>query len=200
MSPSELVEDFKNRFISHSFLNQELINKHCVTNSDGITTCKSKLTEYDPSVHPPCHKYSEPTTETLLAFPISNGEFHSVHEQLDVFQECTVTESKTPSPAESDSDTEIPHQSPICSIDTSAGSRTQDRVYQTVKISKSYGNLQRFKRNHGTQICYRCGDSTHKISVCPFESNTKRADNIKLRFHLTCLPDDPFNMGQCVSN
>ena len=156
LSPSELVEDFKNRFISNSYLNQDLINKHCVTNSDGVTTCTSKLTGYDPSVHPPCHEYSEPLTETLLAFPISNGEFHSVHEQLTMSPECSVTESKPPSPTESDSDTEIPHQSPKCSIDTPAGSRTQDRVYQTVKISKSCANPKSFKRNHGTRICYRC--------------------------------------------
>ena len=57
----------------------------------------------------PCHEYSEPTTETLLTFPISNGEFHSIHEQLDMFPECSVTESKQSSPAESDADTEIPH-------------------------------------------------------------------------------------------
>ena len=200
LSPSELVEDFKTRFISHSFLNQELINKHCVTNSEGVTTCKSKLTGYDPSVHPPCHEYSEPTTEVLLAFPISNGEFHSVHEQLNIFPECSVTESETSSPAESDSDSETSHPSPKCSIDTPSGSRTQDRVYQTVKTPESKTSPKHFKRNQGTRICYRCGDSKHKISACPFDSNTKRADNIKLRFHLNCLPDDPFNMGQRVFN
>ena len=130
----------------------------------------------------------------------SNGEFHSLHEHLNIFPECSVTESETSSPAESESDSETSHPSPKYSIDTPSGSRTQDRVYQTVKTPEPKPSLKHSIRNQGTRICYRCGDSKHKISACPFEPNTKRADNIKLRLYLNCLPDDPFNMGQRVFN
>nr|KAJ0217208.1 hypothetical protein LSAT_V11C300134080 [Lactuca sativa] len=35
------------------------------------------------------------------------------------------------------------------------------------------------KKNFGTRVCYRCGDTSHKISECTFDKTSLRADNIK---------------------
>lgn len=51
-------------------------------------------------------------------------------------------------------------------------------------------------------MCYRCGDTSHKISDCTFEENTKRNDSIRIRnekwtkkkYSLKCLPIACYNV------
>ncbi|CAI9260807.1 unnamed protein product [Lactuca saligna] len=74
------------------------------------------------------------------------------------------------------------------------------------------------KKNFGTRVCYRCGNSSHKISECSFDKSSSRAENIKVRNEkwtlksnsLNCLPKECYNLlsnnfvndpslnGQCV--
>lgn len=42
-STHDLKEDFKSWFVSHSFINQSLIDKCCTTNLDGVTVCTTHL-------------------------------------------------------------------------------------------------------------------------------------------------------------
>lgn len=47
-----------------------------------------------------------------------------------------------------------------------------------------HGNLCVCKiqvKKHGIRVCYRCGDTSHKINDCTFGENTKRAKNIRIR-------------------
>ena len=58
------------------------------------------------------------------------------------------------------------------------------------------------KKNFGTRVCYRCGDTSHKINECSFDKLSLRADNIKVRNEkwtlksnsLNCLPKECYNL------
>ena len=190
-SSVELKTDFKTRFISSSFINQNLINKHCTTASDGTTTCTSRLTALDPSIRNHSEKYPTPTTETYLKFPISNGEVHSTKEILVHFPECSVSTSNS-----TKSDTELPKPVP-----KQTTTRTKSSVHQTSTRAKSptHSNLY-----YTVKICYRCGDSSHKISDCTFDEHSRRVDNLKIRTDkrtrktnsLNCLPTDCYSIFQ----
>lgn len=49
-TPSELEEDFKSRFVSTTYINQSLIDKHCTTHPDGLTKCTTCLTTLDTTI------------------------------------------------------------------------------------------------------------------------------------------------------
>ncbi|CAI9294267.1 unnamed protein product [Lactuca saligna] len=92
-----MKNNFKNKFVSNSFINQSLIDEYCITNSDGITECNVEITGIDPTSYPAHLVRPIPLTENIIAFPISNGVFHAVHEQLKHFPDCnpSVNESKS---------------------------------------------------------------------------------------------------------
>ena len=220
-SPAELVKDFENKFVCNSFINQSLIDKHCKVNVEGKTVCTTTISAIDPTIKPYDHMYADPTTETLLKFPISNGEFHSVHETLSRFPDCTVSEHDTVhSPVSSDTD-ESNCSSSCCftdhssyTTDHSPPSRTKDRVYKLNELSSPWKPKFRKsthavnKKNHGIKLCYRCGDSSHKADECSFDVNSKRVDNIKIRNDrwtkkensLNCLPAACYNIFNALSS
>lgn len=43
-------DDFKFRFVYNTYINQNILNKHCITNLDRITVCTTHLTALDPIV------------------------------------------------------------------------------------------------------------------------------------------------------
>ncbi|CAI9259927.1 unnamed protein product [Lactuca saligna] len=49
---NELKDSFKNKFISNTFINQSLIDEHCVTDSNGVTECNTEITGIDPTSYP----------------------------------------------------------------------------------------------------------------------------------------------------
>nr|KAJ0205187.1 hypothetical protein LSAT_V11C500233880 [Lactuca sativa] len=71
---NEMKNNFKNKFVSNSFINQSLIDEYCITNSDGITECNVEITGIDPTSYPAHLVRPIPLTENIIAFPISNGE------------------------------------------------------------------------------------------------------------------------------
>lgn len=81
-SPNDLKVDFKTRFISHTLINQSLVDKHYTTNSESIIVCTTRLITLDPTSCNPILDIPSPTTEMYLKFPISNGEYHSTHKIL----------------------------------------------------------------------------------------------------------------------
>jgi hypothetical protein len=174
--PTKLANDFKKRFISHSFINQSLVDKHCVTNADGITTCQTSLSAIDPSKINPEKDYSDPSTETLLKFPVSNGEVHATKEVLQNHPECRVSDAEDTS----GSDTPVP-TSPL-----------------KYKIPQRTRPTSPKTRNHGIKHCYTCGDTSHKSAECNFDHSLPRTENFKLRTNkwtikpnsLNCLPAD----------
>nr|KAJ0203216.1 hypothetical protein LSAT_V11C500241930 [Lactuca sativa] len=97
---NEMKNNFKNKFVSNSFINQSLIDEYCTINSDGITECNVEITGIDPTSYPAHLVRPTPLTENIIAFPISNGVFPAVHEQLKHFPDCN------PSVNESESDTD----------------------------------------------------------------------------------------------
>nr|KAJ0189115.1 hypothetical protein LSAT_V11C800391620 [Lactuca sativa] len=87
-SMNEMKNNFKNKFASNSFINQSLMDEYCITNSDGITECNVEITGIDPTSYPAHLVRPTPLTENIIAFPISNGVFRAVHEQLKHFPDC----------------------------------------------------------------------------------------------------------------
>jgi len=170
----------KKRFISHSFINQSLVDKHCVTNADGITTCQTSLSAIDPSKINPEKDYSDPSTETLLKFPVSNGEVHATKEVLQNHPECRVSDAEDTS----GSDTPVP-TSPL-----------------KYKIPQRTRPTSPKTRNHGIKHCYTCGDTSHKSAECNFDHSLPRTENFKLRTDkwtiksnsLNCLPADCYTI------
>ena len=214
-TPAELISEFKSRFVSNNFINQNLINKHCVTDSHGVTTCVTRLTALDPTIRNHSDKYPVPTTECYLKFPISNGEIHSTKEVLENFPECSVSSSttsdldhepscKSPSHATADKaeTSEYTHQSPTrfhLRQPTSPIHKSPSPVHQTPYRSRSPTHSHTY---YTLKVCYRCGDSSHKISDCTFDANSRRADNLRLRTDkwtrktnsLNCLPSDCYSI------
>ena len=205
----------------NSFINHSRIDKHSKLNDDGKAVCKTTISAIDPTVKPYDRVYPDPTTETLLKFPISNGEFHSVHETLSRFPDCTVSEHDTAqSPVSSDTD-ESNCSSSCCftdhssyTTDHSSSSRTKDRVYNLDKVSSPWKPKFRKsthaenKKNSGFRLCYRCGDSSHKADKCSFEVNSNRKDNMKARNDrwtkkensLNCLPAACYKIFKTLSS
>ena len=143
-NPKDFANDFKKRFVSHSFINQSLVDKHCVTSADGITTCQTPLSALDPSKVNPEKEYPAPSTETFLKFPISNGEVHATKEILQNFPACKVTDVNNDIPG--------PKLSvPFISLKYTAPQRTRSSSPKT--------------RNHGVKHCYTCGDTSDRKSV-----------------------------------
>lgn len=54
---NDLEKDFQTRFFSTYYINYTLIDKHCITDSNGNTKCISRLSAIDPSQQPPQHGY-----------------------------------------------------------------------------------------------------------------------------------------------
>nr|KAJ0204837.1 hypothetical protein LSAT_V11C500258600 [Lactuca sativa] len=167
---------------------QSLIDEYCVTNSNGVTECNVEITGIDPTSYHAHLVRSTPLTENIIAFPISNGVFHAVHEQLKHFPDCYASVNKFKSDTDSSSsitdqilsDTEF-------SCDSMINKRIQSSLGESYmsKCVKSKNLLT--KRNFGTRVCYRCGDTSHKISECSFDKSSLRAHNIKGQEHLWYL-------------
>ena len=62
LNQNDLSSDFKTRFISHSFITQTIVDKHYVSNVDGVTMCKTRLSALDPSKLNPEREYESPST------------------------------------------------------------------------------------------------------------------------------------------
>ena len=175
----DFADDFKIRFVSHSFINQTLIDKHCVTNADGVTNCQTKLSALEPSKINPEKEYKAPSTETILKFPISNGEVHATKETLKNFPNCKV----------SDCDTE------------QVSGLTISKPLKYV-VPQRTRNPNPKNRSPRIKHCYTCGDTSHKSAECTFDHNSTRADNIKLRMDkwtkrpnsLNCHPEQCYTI------
>ena len=213
---AELASDFKTRFVSNSFINQNLINKHCVTDPHGLTTCATRLTALDPTIRNHADKYPAPTTECYLKFPISNGEVHSTKENLANFPDCSVMPIKANDPEHSQNHKSSSHltSDKLTTPDppsTAAHTHTPS-AYSTPSSHTSSARKKPCRSKSPTQtstyytlkVCYRCGDSSHKISDCTFDVNSRRIDNLKLRTDkwtrkvnsLNCLPSDCYSIFQ----
>ena len=177
--------------------------KYYTINSDGITECNVEITGIDPTSYPTHLVRPTPLTENIIAFPISNGVFHAVHEQLKHFPDCnpSVNESKSDTDSSSPNTDQTPSDTKL-SRDSVINKRTQSSIGESYisKCVKSKNLLT--KKNFGTRVCYRCGDSYHKISECSFDKSSSRAENIKVRNEkwtpkpnsLNCLPKECYNL------
>nr|KAJ0205508.1 hypothetical protein LSAT_V11C500231720 [Lactuca sativa] len=166
----------------------DLIDEYCTINSNGITECNVEIIGIDPTSYPAHLVRPTPLTENIIAFPISNGVFHVVHEQLKHFPDCnpSVNESKSDTNSSSPNTDQIPFDTKL-SRDSMINKRTQSSIGESYisKCVKSKNLLT--KKNFGTRVCYRCGDSSHKISECSFDKSSSRAKNIKGQEHLWYL-------------
>nr|KAJ0194309.1 hypothetical protein LSAT_V11C800413730 [Lactuca sativa] len=200
-------ENLRITSLSNSSLSAEidnsLIDEYCITNSDGITECNVEITGIDPTSYPAHLVRPTPFTENSIAFPISNGVFHAVHEQLKHFPDCnsSVNKSKSDTDSSLSNTDQIPSDTKF-SCDSMINKRTQSSLGESYmsKCVKSKNLLT--KKNFGTRVCYRCGDTSHKISECSFDKSSSRADNIKVRNEkwtlksnsLNCLPKECYNL------
>ena len=135
----------------------------------------------DPSKINPEKEYSDPSTETLLKFPVSNGEIHATKEVLQNYPECkvSVADDNIPGPNPS---------VPIRPLKCTVPQRTRSSSPKT--------------RSHGVKHCYTCGDTSHKSAECTFNHNISRTENFKLRTEkwtikpnsLNCLPADCYTI------
>ncbi|XP_052619865.1 uncharacterized protein LOC128126147 [Lactuca sativa] len=72
-----------------------------------------------------------PLTENIIAFPISNGVFHAVHEQLKHFPDCNPSENKS----KSDTDSSSPNTDQILSdTDLSRDSVINKRTESSIEL------------------------------------------------------------------
>nr|KAJ0204922.1 hypothetical protein LSAT_V11C500296580 [Lactuca sativa] len=186
-SMNEMKNNFKNKFVSNSFINQSLIDEYCTINSDGITECNVEITGIDPTSYPEHLVRPTPLTENIIAFPISNGVFHAVHEQLKHFPYCnpSVNESTSDTDSSSPNTDQFPSDTELSS-DSVINKRTQGSIGKSY-VSKCVKSKNLLTKNFGTRVCYRCGDSSHKISECSFDKSSSRAENIKGQEHLWYL-------------
>nr|KAJ0197446.1 hypothetical protein LSAT_V11C700383020 [Lactuca sativa] len=185
---SDAIENSKKHNTDSSSMYQSLIDEYCVTNSNGVTECNVEITGIDPTSYPAYLVRPTPLTENIIAFPISNGVFHAVHEQLKHFPDCNTSVNKSKS--DTDSSSSITDQilsDAEFSCDLMINKRIQSSLGESCmsKCVKSKNLLT--KKNFGTRVCYRCGDTSHKISECSFDKSSSRADNIKGQEHLWYL-------------
>nr|KAJ0211503.1 hypothetical protein LSAT_V11C400213080 [Lactuca sativa] len=200
---SDVVENSRKHNTDSSSMYQSLIDEYCITNSDGITECNVEITGIDPTSYPAHLVRPTPLTENIIAFPISNGVFHAVHEQLKHFPDCnsSVNESKSDTDSSSLNTDQILSDTEF-SCDSMINKRIQSSLGESYmsKCVKSKNLLT--KKNFGTRVCYRCGDTSHKISEYSFDKSSLRADNIKVRNEkwtrksnsLNCLPKECYNL------
>nr|KAJ0227041.1 hypothetical protein LSAT_V11C100046250 [Lactuca sativa] len=181
-----------------------LIDEYCVTNSNGVTECNVEITGIDPTSYPAHLVRPTPLIENIIAFPISNGLFHAVHEQLKNFPDCNAFVNKSKSDTD-DSSSSISDQNlsdTEFSCDSMINKRTQSCPGESYKSKCVKFKKLLTKKNFGTRVCYRCGDTSHKISECSFDKLSLRADNIKVRNEkwtlksnsLNCLPKECYNL------
>ncbi|TLX68938.1 hypothetical protein E9993_23140, partial [Labilibacter sediminis] len=154
-SDDELVKDFKTKFVSNSFINQSLIDSYCVTNPEGVTECKIKITANDHTSYPDYLERLAALIENIIVFPISNGIFHVVHEQLDHYPNCSVSAQQVSPNIETISplSPNIETMSPSVPIPSS-----QNSSCEAYKLKKNRSQYMSQKKNTGIRICYRCGD------------------------------------------
>nr|KAJ0217090.1 hypothetical protein LSAT_V11C300105640 [Lactuca sativa] len=200
---SDAVENSRKHNTDSSSMYQSLIDEYCVTDSNGVTECNVEITGIDPTSYPAHLVRPTLLTENIIAFPISNGVFYAVHEQLKHFPDCNASVNRSKSDTDSSSsitdqilsDTEF-------SCDSMINKRIQSSLGESC-MSKCVKSKNLFtKKNFGTRVCYRCGDTSHKISECSFDKSSSRADNIKVRNEkwtlksnsLNCLPKECYNL------
>ncbi|KAL4573803.1 hypothetical protein LXL04_020621 [Taraxacum kok-saghyz] len=174
---AELASDFKTRFVSNSSINQNLINKHCVTDPHGFTTCVTRLTALDPTIRNHADKYPVPTTECYLKFPISNGEVHSTKENLANLPDCSVmaiTANESSSHLTSDPPSTAAHTHTHPHT-PSAYSTPSSQTFSTRKKPCRSKSPNQSPTYYTLKVCYRCGDSSHKISDCTLDVNSRRS-------------------------
>lgn len=93
---------------------QELINKHCKTNANGLTTHVTPLTFVDPSIKPPYLECMSPSTSNLIKFPVSNGEINIITNIVFEYPSCATIDSDTESHLECDNATYPSYSSSKC--------------------------------------------------------------------------------------
>ena len=79
---------------------------------------------------------------------------------------------------------------------------TQSLLVESYKSKCVKSRNMLTKKNFGTRVCYRCGDTSHKISECSFDETSLTDDNIKVRNEkwtlksnsLNCLPKECYNL------
>nr|KAJ0188603.1 hypothetical protein LSAT_V11C900505350 [Lactuca sativa] len=186
---SDAVENSKKHNTDSSSMYQSLIDEYCVTNSNGITECNVEITGIDPTSYPAHLVRPTPLTENIVSFPISNGVFHAVHEQLKHFPDCNAIVNKSKSDTDDSSSSITDHNlsDTEFSCDSIMNKRTQSSLGESYKSKCVNSKKLITKRNFGTRVCYRCGDTSHKISECSFDKSSLRADNIKGQEHLWYL-------------
>ncbi|CAI9273887.1 unnamed protein product [Lactuca saligna] len=127
---NELKINFKNKFISNTFINQSLIDEYYVTDSNGVTECDIEITGIDPTSYPAHLVTPTPLTENIIAFPISNGVFHTVHEQLKHFPDCNASVNKSKSDIDVSSSSITDHN--LSDAESSCDSMTNKRTQSSL--------------------------------------------------------------------
>nr|KAJ0204273.1 hypothetical protein LSAT_V11C500229940 [Lactuca sativa] len=128
--------------------------------------------------------------EKILGGNFAEAEkvFKSQEKESEHFPDCnpSVNESKSDTDISSSNTDQILSDTEL-SRDSVINKRTQSSIGESYisKCVKSKNLLT--KKNFGTRVCYRCGDSSHKISECSFDKSSSRAKNIKGQEHLWYL-------------
>lgn len=192
----EIIYEYKTKYVSSGFINrQDPIDKHYVTNPEGLNSCGSPWTDLDPSIKPSNRKYVSPNTVTLIKFYVFNGEIHIVKDILCEFPKCTTSGYSHDLSSMSSNTDELKcslsrcHNIEIASYSTSHShvSRTKERVFKLNKRASSpwkpnFLNNRKpcfqKKNNYGIRKCYKCDEPSHKVGNYTFEENTKRVGNI----------------------
>ncbi|CAI9289582.1 unnamed protein product [Lactuca saligna] len=173
-----MKNNFKNKFVSNSFINQSLIDEYCITNSDGITECNVEITGIDPTSYPAHLVRPIPLTENIIAFPISNGVFHAVHEQLKHFPDCnpSVNESKSdtdslsPNTDQTPPDTEFSRDSMISKrTQSSLGESYMQCVEESIHVKFDEESYTDEKVTHSPSIF-------QELLSCPFDEAPSAED------------------------
>nr|KAJ0200611.1 hypothetical protein LSAT_V11C600336060 [Lactuca sativa] len=151
---NDMKNNFKNKFVSNSFINQSLIDEYCTINSDGITECNVEITGIDPTSYPAHLVRPTPLIENIIAFPISNGVFHAVHEQLKHFPDCNPSVNES----ESDTDSSSPNTDQILSdTDISRDSKKSHAAQEIISLIRKNETLtglkvKQLRSDHGAEF------------------------------------------------
>nr|KAJ0208804.1 hypothetical protein LSAT_V11C400202500 [Lactuca sativa] len=186
---SDAVENSRKHNTDSPSMYQSLIDEYCITNSNGVTECNVEITGIDPTSYPTHLVRPTPLTENIIAFPISNGVFHVVHEQLKHFPNCNAFVNKSKSDTDDSSSSISDHNlsDTEFSCDSMINKRIQSSLGESYKSKCVKSKNLLTKKNFGTRVCYRCGDTSHKTSECSFDKLSLRTDNIKGQEHLWYL-------------
>ncbi|CAI9293862.1 unnamed protein product [Lactuca saligna] len=175
---NEMKNNFKNKFVSNSFINQSLIDEYYITNSDGITECNVEITGIHPTSYPAHLVRPTPLTENIIAFPISNGVFHVVHEQLKHFPDCNPsmneskldTDSSSSNTNQTPSDTEFSRDSMINKrTQSSLGESYMQCVEESIHVKFDEESYTNEKVTHSPSIF-------QKLLFCPFDEEPSAGD------------------------